>query len=218
MPIICYDKSMKNQLLLYGVIGLLAGSLLTLLLTTSAVKSNNYPMMRMMGLGQGVNRTSLANGLDRHFIEQMIPHHEGAVEMAKLAQERSKRSEILALAEAIIKSQVEEISQMQAWYKNWYGAEVPVDATVGMGMGRGMMHGGMMGGETSDLTALKAAENFDEAFLQEMIPHHQMAVMMAQMLLSGTNRPEMKQLGQDIIAAQEAEIEQMRGWLEEWSL
>ena len=80
------------------------------------------------------------------------------------------------------------------------------------------MHGGMMGGQTPDIESLKNATNFDEAFLQEMIPHHQMAVMMAQMLLSGTNRPEMKQLGQDIITAQEAEIEQMRSWLAEWSL
>ncbi len=75
-----------------------------------------------------------------------------------------------------------------------------------------------MGGTTTDIEALKNASNFDRAFLQEMIPHHQMAVMMSRMLLSGTNRPEMKQLGQDIIKAQEVEIEQMRSWLEEWSL
>jgi uncharacterized protein (DUF305 family) len=87
-----------------------------------------------------------------------------------------------------------------------------------MGMGRGMMQGGMMGGKTADIESLRNAANFDEAFLQEMIPHHQMAVMMGQMLLSGTNRPEMKQLAQDIINAQEAEIAQMRSWLEEWSL
>ena len=107
---------------------------------------------------------------------------------------------------------------MRTWYKNWYQVEVPVNANVGMGMGRGMMQGGMMGGKTADIESLKNAANFDEAFLQEMIPHHQMAVMMAQMLLSGTNRSEMKQLAQDITNAQEAEIAQMRSWLEEWSL
>jgi len=209
---------MKNQPLLYGIIGLLAGSLLTVLFVTNTVNTNNYGMMQMMGIRQGTNGSPMANNLDQHFIEQMIPHHEGAIEMAKLAQERSKRPEILTLAKAIIQSQSKEITQMQTWYKNWYGTEVPVNSIVGMGMGRGMMHGGMMGGQTSDIESLKNAANFDEAFLQEMIPHHQMAVMMAQMLLSGSNRPEMKQLGEDIITAQEAEIEQMRSWLAEWSL
>src|SRR3990167_7759441 len=200
---------MKQAAILYGVIGLLAGVLITVIVTGNVINSNNPGVMRMMGLRQG---------LDKHFIEQMIPHHEGAIEMAKLAQERSRNPEILTLAEAIIQSQSQEINQMQVWYKSWYGVEVPVDSNAGMGMGRGMMHGGMMGGKTADIESLKNAANFDEAFLQEMIPHHQMAVMMAQMLLSGTNRPEMKQLGQDIIDAQEAEIEQMRSLLVEWSL
>ena len=209
---------MKKEPIFYCIIGVLAGSLLTLLFTTNIVNSNNYGMMQMMGIRQGIGISSMANNLDRHFIEQMIPHHEGAIEMAKLAQERSKRPEILTLADTIIKSQSQEITQMQAWYKNWYGVEVLVDSSVGMGMGRGMMQGGMMGGTTADIESLRNSTNFDEAFLQEMIPHHQMAVIMARMLLSGTNRPEMKQLGQDIITAQEKEIDQMRSWLKEWSL
>lgn len=202
--------------MLYGIIGLLAGSLLTLLFVTNTVNSNNYGIMQMMGVRQGTSGATIASNIDRHFIEQMIPHHEGAIEMAQLAQERSKRPEVLTLASAIIKSQSEEITQMQSWYWDWYGDAVPVDSNVGMGMGRGMMHGGMMGGQTADIEALKTARDFDTAFLEEMIPHHQMAVMMTQMLLSGTNRPEMKQLGQDIITAQEAEIKQMRSWLTEW--
>lgn len=204
---------MKNQAMLYGIIGLLVGSLLTLLFVTNTVNNNNYGMMQMMGMRQGVDGASLASNIDRHFIEQMIPHHEGAIEMAKLAQERSKRPEVQTLASAIIKSQSGEITQMQSWYRDWYGGDVPVDSSIGMGMGRGMMHGGMMGGQTSDIEALKTATDFDKAFLEEMIPHHQMAVMMTQMLLSGSNRSEMKQLAQDIIDAQKAEIEQMRSWL-----
>ena len=49
-----------------------------------------------------------------------------------------------------------------------------------------------------------------------MIPHHQMAVMMASMLEDGTTRSEMKKLADDIITAQTDEIDQMRGWLKEW--
>ena len=211
---------MKNNPLAIGIIGAIIGGALVWFLLVNSVNSN---VGSMMGIRQTYNQgqqntpTAMAN-LDSHFIEQMIPHHEGAIEMARLAQERSKRPEILTLAKAIIQSQSQEITQMQAWYKNWYGVEVPVDSSVGMGMGRGMMQGGMMGGTTADIESLKNSANFDEAFLQEMIPHHQVAVMMARMLLSGTNRPEMKQLAQDIINAQEQEIDQMRSWLEEWSL
>lgn len=205
---------MKNQALLYGITGLSVGSLLTLLFVTITVNNNNYGIMQMMGMRQGVGGASLASNIDRHFIEQMIPHHEGAIEMAKLAQMRSKHPEIQTLAIAMIKSQSGEITQMQSWYRNWYGGDVPVDSNIGMGMGRGMMHGGMMGGQTSDIEALNTTPDFDKAFLEEMIPHHQMAVMMARMLLSGSNRTEMKQLAQDIIDAQNAEIELMRSWIQ----
>ena len=78
------------------------------------------------------------------------------------------------------------------------------------------MHMGMMGSVT-DRTNLEQAEDFDTAFVEEMIPHHQMAVMMASMLKNGTNRPEMRQLADDIIEAQTNEINQMRSWLQNWS-
>lgn len=187
------------------ILGLLIGIVGTLFFTRNPIISNNVNVARMMDV----------NRLDRHFIEQMIPHHEGAIEMAELAKKRSQRKEILSLAEAIIESQSVEIIQMKDWYKDWFGTDVPKNFDVEMGMGRGMMHGGMMGGNTSDIEALKNADNFDKAFLEEMIPHHQMAVMMAEMLLSGTNRQEMKLLAKDIIEAQESEIEQMRLWLRE---
>ena len=189
---------MKYDKVLLVALGLLVGIIGTLFFAKNKVSSDNS-----------------INNLDKHFIEQMIPHHEGAIEMAELAKERSKRSEILGLSDAIIESQTKEITQMQSWYKEWYGVEVPKNSTAGMGMGRGMMHGGMMDGNVSDIEALKNATDFDKAFLQEMIPHHQMAVMMAQMLLSGTDRAEMKQLAEDIVKAQESEIEQMRSWINE---
>src|SRR3989344_5077170 len=56
----------------------------------------------------------------------------------------------------------------------------------------------------------------DSHFIEQMILHHQMAVMMAQMLLRSTNRPEMKQLAENIITAQTKEINQMREWYSAW--
>jgi uncharacterized protein (DUF305 family) len=64
--------------------------------------------------------------------------------------------------------------------------------------------------------SLDQATDFDKAFLEQMIPHHQMAVMMANMLEDGTRRQEMRALAQDIIVAQSKEIDAMRNWQVQW--
>ena len=57
---------------------------------------------------------------DKRFIDAMIPHHEGAVVMAKEVLKKSKRPEVLRLAQEIIASQQVEIDQMKQWRKTWY--------------------------------------------------------------------------------------------------
>ncbi|NJS15557.1 MAG: DUF305 domain-containing protein [Sphingopyxis sp.] len=52
---------------------------------------------------------------DVAFMQGMIPHHQGAVDMAKILLENGKDPETRALAEAVIKTQTAEIEQMQAW-------------------------------------------------------------------------------------------------------
>ena len=211
-----------NKEILYGIIGLLVGVFITVFVASNAVNNNNTSIMRMMGFSnfsqQGFNQKS--ETLDEHFIEQMIPHHQDAITMAKIAQTKAQHPEIKQLANNIIDSQSREIKQMKVWYKNWYGKDVPAGSDVinqhGM-MGGSTMHMGMMDNET-DMKRLEQADDFDKAFIEEMIPHHQMAVMMATMLKNGTNRPEMKKLTDDIITAQTKEIEEMRGWYKEWKL
>jgi uncharacterized protein (DUF305 family) len=62
----------------------------------------------------------------------------------------------------------------------------------------------------------KTGDALDKAFINEMIVHHEGAVEMAELLLAGTKRPELKKLGNDIISAQTGEIKMMQGWREEW--
>lgn len=201
---------------LYGLIGLLVGAVITTYVASNAINTNNQGMMSMMGVRAN---NLMHRNLDRHFIEQMIPHHEDAITMAKVAETKAQHQEIRALAANIKTSQSAEITKMQSWYKEWYGTDVPQDNDDdenGFGHGMmGQMHGGMMGDRT-DTTILENATDFDKAFIEEMIPHHRMAVMMANMLLQGTNRPEMKKLAQDIISAQTKEINQMRKWYTAW--
>lgn len=203
----------------YGLIGLIIGVFLTAFLAQSAVNNNNTGIMQMMGMRTaGRSYTISSSTIDAHFIEQMIPHHEDAITMAKLAQTKAQHPEIKQLAENIIDSQGQEINQMKSWYEDWFDKKVPSDTQVmgghGMVSGNGM-HMGMMGDET-DIQRLEKAIDFDQVFIEEMIPHHQMAVMMATMLKNSTGRPEMSKLADDIIAAQTNEIEQMRSWLKEW--
>ena len=153
-----------------------------------------------------------ASMIDQHFIEEMIPHHEGAIEMAKVALEKSERPEVLSLANGIIEAQTREISDMRSWYRDWFGIEVP----DGGGMMHGMSGDMHMEGMVGDLEKLRAAPDFDMEFLAQMIVHHEMAVMMGQMLKEGTTRQEMKQLADNIVTSQTQEIEAMRSWLKAW--
>ncbi len=60
---------------------------------------------------------------DRAFLDGMIVHHEGAVEMAELALMHSAQPELKAMANAIIEAQTEEIAQMKAWRDAWFPGE-----------------------------------------------------------------------------------------------
>jgi uncharacterized protein (DUF305 family) len=154
---------------------------------------------------------------DLRFIDGMTPHHQGAVEMAKEAINKSQRPEIKKLSQSIISAQNVEINQMKQWRQAWYpkASSTPMayDAKMGhmMPMSQQQMQSMMMKG---DLGAADA--QFDLRFLNAMIPHHQGALTMAQDALKKTKRPEIKKLAQEILTSQQSEIEQMQQWRKAW--
>jgi len=93
-------------------------------------------------------------------------------------------------------------------------------------MGPGMMNGGMMsgqvdpgmmsGGMMGSATLTDQNAPFDQRFLDQMIAHHQGAVMSAQMMIADSARPELRDLAQRIITGQQREIDQMGEWRQEW--
>ena len=169
----------------------------------------------------GQRRAGMMMDSDRVFIEQMIPHHQDAIDMGNLALVRAEHPEIRQLAENVIRDQSREISQMRSWYKAWYGTDVPEyeDAMMGGGMNRRGSGTGMMRGGTdesmTDLAQLGNATRFDKEFIEQMVPHHQMAIMMAQMTLNSDHK-EMRDLGSSIIRSQSSEVDQMREWYYTW--
>jgi uncharacterized protein (DUF305 family) len=145
----------------------------------------------------------------------MIPHHDGAVKMADIILKRTKRPELRQLATDIKRAQTREIGQMKAWYKQWYKTNVPsTGRSRGMGM-MGMGGGGMANMMTAQVQRLENATDSERVFLEEMIPHHKMALMMTAHIVD-SDRPELRTLAKNIMQTQSAEIEKMRQWYKTW--
>jgi len=90
-------------------------------------------------------------------------------------------------------------------------------ALVLTGCGAATDHSAMdQGAPMASAGAADSGRTADISFAQLMIPHHQQAVEMAQMAVGRTTGPEVKRLAEQILAAQEPEITQMRGWLSKW--
>jgi uncharacterized protein (DUF305 family) len=79
----------------------------------------------------GMDHAGAAEGLgtarpfDRAFIDEMVPHHQGAIRMARALEAKVQDPEVKRLAEAIIRTQSSEIRRMNAWRTKWFGAPSP---------------------------------------------------------------------------------------------
>lgn len=136
---------MDSKPVLYGVIGLLVGIVLTTYTASNAVNTGNANMMQMMGIrgtskmmnqettgmkgemGMSSSMDDMMRSImgrqeedfDQAFLSAMIVHHEGAVKMAQTALTSAKHAELKTMAQDIIEAQTKEIEQMKAWQKSW---------------------------------------------------------------------------------------------------
>lgn len=127
-----------KESILYGIIGLLAGLVIAGFAATYAVNNEHNGMMRMMGMHTNTNsqgmmkdddmamgemtdvlRNKSGDEFDKAFIEQMIVHHEGAIDMAELAKNNAKHDEIKNMADDIISAQSKEVNMMRSWQSDW---------------------------------------------------------------------------------------------------
>jgi uncharacterized protein (DUF305 family) len=172
---------------------------------------NGHGMMHDMDLGPA-DAT-----YDLRFIDAMILHHEGAIVMAEEALEKSERAEIRQLATEIIAEQEREIAQMREWRQAWYPDALPEPMMHHAEMGHDMpMSAEMAAAMRMDMDLGPADAEFDLRFINAMIPHHEGAVQMAEDLREKSDRSEMQALADDIISAQQAEIDQMEAWRQDW--
>ena len=111
---------MNTQSLLFGIVGFLLGGLIVSIAATQLDESNTASGDEMT-MSQMSADLADKNGddFDAAFITSMIEHHQGAIDMARLAESRAKHAEIRELAREIISAQQGEIAQMERWQREW---------------------------------------------------------------------------------------------------
>ncbi len=147
---------------------------------------------------------------DVQFMQDMIPHHHQAVQMAALVKERTNSEEVTDIAGRIDASQADEIKFMQGWLKE-RGEKAP-DPSADHAMHTAHTMAGMATPEQMKQLAAAKSTDFDRLFLTLMITHHEGAVTMVDNLLDQPGSaydPVLFQFVNDITNDQTAEIERM---------
>lgn len=117
---------METKPLLFGLVGFLLGGLLVSLGGTIIHKRGTEPVtsMTMAQMSEAL-KTKTSDDFDKLFLTEMIDHHQGAIDMAKLAKTNAKHDEIKKMADDIISAQSKEIDMMQTWQGDWGYKDVP---------------------------------------------------------------------------------------------
>lgn len=174
---------------------------------TDMLKDYTKSMTRMhdeMMIGMGYNDPDTA------FAKSMLGHHRGALELAKIQLKYGSDEAMRHLAQDIITAQQLEINILNKWLASHPDAPKPKPNTEAMQQAyeRSMdvLNANMVLGIADPIP--------DMAFARGMLPHHISAVKMANIQLKYGTDEEMRQLAQDIIDTQQAEIERMEDWIE----
>ena len=154
-------------------------------------------MGSMAGMGMGM---AVASEFD--YLTQMIPHHDEAIAAAKVLQRGTQRQEMRNFAVSIIETQTAEVKQMKEWLAAWYPGQDPYVNYMPM---------------MRDLAGLNG-DALDQAFLDDTIPHHMMAVMMSQrFVMAGlADHKDVVPFARTIRDVQHREIQMMAAWLHDW--
>ncbi|HZS20352.1 MAG TPA: DUF305 domain-containing protein [Pseudonocardiaceae bacterium] len=144
------------------------------------------------------------NQADVVFVQNMVLHHTQAITMSQIARNQASAAQVKDLATRIEAEQSPQIEQMNSLLSEW-GIPAPV-TTGGTGTTNAVGHG--------QLPGTVSGAGFDRAFLEMMIVDHQDAVDMSQIELAQARNPATRNLAQQIISADHAQISEMQTLLQ----
>ncbi|MFI5451530.1 DUF305 domain-containing protein [Pedobacter sp. UC225_61] len=174
-------------------------------------KSNNHSAMNhtpiknemMQAMDESMmamHKVKQTGNPDYDFASMMIPHHEGAIVMAKAIVNNGKSAELISFANKVIEAQKREITMLQDFLKT--ASQKPSTNVDKFKAALATSMNPMM----DAMSKVKLTNNIENDFVALMIPHHQSAVDMAKAYLPYSNNTHIKLMAEDIIKAQEKEI------------
>ena len=166
------------------------------------------PLVLLAACGSS-DQASDHSAADVTFVQQMLPHHEQAVEMADMVERAGASADVQTLAGQIKAAQAPEIATMKAWLDDWDESATHEGHDMGSGDDMQMGMGMMSDDDMSELGTLTGTA-FDRAWLTMMIEHHEGAVSMARTELAKGRSADAKELARRIIASQQGEIATMK--------
>lgn len=214
---------MNSKVVLFGAIGIAALGILAY---------NVLPLVGMHGM-QGMDHatmdgssvsastkafdgamTTMMKGMmaaptgkpDLDFMQGMIPHHQGAIEMSKVVLQFGKDAEVKALAENVIKAQEGEIALMKVWLEKTDKSTLVESPEAAKGNTDAM-------NTMMKNMSMTYSDDADVDYIKGMIPHHQGAIDMAKVALQYAKDPDVLKLAGEVVKAQEGEISFMQDWL-----
>lgn len=151
---------------------------------------------------------------DAQFVELMTKHHQDGIEMAKLEESKGTRAEVKALATKIREGQEREIKEMEAAAPKDshaagampHGAAAPVGHDAMTQTHHEMME--QMGAASKKKIEDASGAAVDQAFLEEMAMHHEMAMQMA--TKTTFQNAELKKVAQKMAADQKRDLAELK--------
>lgn len=124
---------METKPLAFGIVGFLLGGLIVSIAATQLNKDDSTTNGSEMTMSQMSDdlKNKTGDDFDEAFISSMIVHHQGAIDMAELAQKNAKHSEIKNMADDIISAQSNEINMMRTWQTEWGYSGASVNGGMG---------------------------------------------------------------------------------------
>ena len=142
--------------------------------------------------------------IDQHVIGRLLVHQAGGIVLAERAIPRLRDPRLKALAESIRSRQLQDQALLGGWYRAWFGQDLPPPWTA-----RALNLPGLV----LDPQALDAAGDRDRAFVEQVIPHLRLGLMMALNAQVHTSRQELLALEQRIVQRQSREIRALETWV-----